>query len=76
VGVADPQWGEQPLALVVCVAGVQLDQKSLAQHLQQFVDNGSLNKWAVPRHVRFVDEIPKTSVGKINKKLIRETHAL
>ncbi|MND96844.1 Long-chain-fatty-acid--CoA ligase [compost metagenome] len=76
VGVADAQWGEQPLALVVCVAGVQLDQKSLAQHLQQFVDNGSLNKWAVPRHVHFVDEIPKTSVGKINKKLIRETHAL
>jgi len=76
VGVADVQWGEQPLALVVCVAGEQLDQQSLAQHLQQFVDNGSLNKWAVPRHVRFVDEIPKTSVGKINKKLIRELYTL
>ncbi|MEG1960195.1 MAG: fatty acid--CoA ligase [Pseudomonas sp.] len=75
VGIADAQWGEQPLALVVCVAGMQLDQQSLAQHLQQFVDSGSLNKWAVPRQVRFVDEIPKTSVGKINKKLIRELHA-
>ncbi|MEE1864842.1 fatty acid--CoA ligase [Pseudomonas auratipiscis] len=75
VGIADSQWGEQPLALVVCVAGMQLDQQSLAQHLQQFVDSGSLNKWAVPRQVRFVDEIPKTSVGKINKKLIRELHA-
>ncbi|WP_136476066.1 fatty acid--CoA ligase [Pseudomonas sp. DG56-2] len=75
VGIADAQWGEQPLALVVCVAGMHLDQQSLAQHLQQFVDSGSLNKWAVPRQVRFVDEIPKTSVGKINKKLIRELHA-
>lgn len=75
VGIADAQWGEQPLALVVCVAGMHLDQQSLAQHLQQFVDSGSLNKWAVSRQVRFVEEIPKTSVGKINKKLIRELHA-
>lgn len=75
VGVADAQWGEQPLALVVTVAGMHLDQPALAQHLQQFVDSGRLNKWAVPRQVRFVEEIPKTSVGKINKKLIREMHA-
>ncbi|MEG0858424.1 MAG: fatty acid--CoA ligase [Pseudomonas sp.] len=75
VGIADAQWGEQPLALVVTVAGMHLDQPGLAQHLQQFVDSGRLNKWAVPRQVRFVEEIPKTSVGKINKKLIREMHA-
>jgi len=75
VGIADAQWGEQPLALVVRVEGVELDQPSLARHLQQFVDSGTLNKWAVPRQVLFVDEIPKTSVGKINKKLIREMHA-
>nr|WP_200889121.1 MULTISPECIES: fatty acid--CoA ligase [Pseudomonas] len=74
VGVADAQWGEQPLALVVCVAGVELDQPTLARHLQPFVDSGQLNKWAIPRLVRFVSEIPKTSVGKINKKLIRENH--
>ncbi|MCW2271261.1 Long-chain-fatty-acid--CoA ligase [compost metagenome] len=72
VGIADTQWGEQPLALVVCVAGARLDQPGLARHLQQFVDSGRLNKWAIPRQVRFVSEIPKTSVGKINKKLIRE----
>ncbi|MFJ2549917.1 fatty acid--CoA ligase [Pseudomonas sp. NPDC087612] len=74
VGVADAQWGEQPLALVVCVAGVELDQPALARHLQPFVDSGRLNKWAIPRLVRFVSEIPKTSVGKINKKLIRQSH--
>jgi len=73
VGIPDPRWGEQPLALVVCAAGSYLDQPALAQHLQQFVDSGRLSKWAIPRHVRFVSEIPKTSVGKINKKLIRET---
>lgn len=73
IGLPDEQWGEQPLALVVCAEGVVLDQPALARHLQQFVDSGRLNKWAVPRQVRFVGEIPKTSVGKIDKKRIRET---
>ena len=33
---------------------------------------GRINKWAIPKQFKFVAEIPKTSVGKINKKLIRE----
>nr|WP_256816752.1 fatty acid--CoA ligase [Pseudomonas putida] len=73
IGLPDERWGEQPLALVVCTEGVTLDQPALARHLQQYVDNGRLNKWAVPRQVRFVDQIPKTSVGKIDKKRIRQT---
>lgn len=73
VGIPDEQWGERPLALVVCELGVSLDQQAIELHLQQFVDSGHINKWAIPRHIQFVDDIPKTSVGKINKKLIRET---
>ncbi|MCS8129842.1 fatty acid--CoA ligase [Pseudomonas aeruginosa] len=72
VGIPDVRWGEQPLAWVVAVEGHELDQAAVAQHLQQFVDSGHLSKWAVPRQVSIVTEIPKTSVGKINKKLIRE----
>jgi fatty-acyl-CoA synthase len=72
VGIPDAQWGERPLALVVCAPGATLDQQAIEVHLQQFVDSGQLNKWAIPRQIRFVDDIPKTSVGKINKKLIRE----
>jgi fatty-acyl-CoA synthase len=72
VGIPDAQWGERPLALVVCAPGASLDQAAIEVHLQQFVDSGQINKWAIPRQIRFVADIPKTSVGKINKKLIRE----
>nr|WP_232333225.1 MULTISPECIES: hypothetical protein [Pseudomonas] len=41
-------------------------------HLQPYVDSGHLNKWAIPRPLSCVDEIPKTSVGKIDKKRIRQ----
>lgn len=72
VGIPDEQWGERPLALVVGKQGESLDQQVIKAHLQQFVDNGHINKWAIPRQIRFVADIPKTSVGKVNKKLIRE----
>ena len=72
VGIADEQWGERPMAMVVCVPGKHLDQAQLEAHLQQFVVSGRINKWAIPRQFKFVADIPKTSVGKINKKLIRE----
>jgi len=73
VGIADEQWGERPMALVVCEPGQHLDQGMLEAHLQAFVEGGRINKWAIPKQFIFVAEIPKTSVGKINKKLIRES---
>ncbi|MFJ4351425.1 fatty acid--CoA ligase [Pseudomonas sp. NPDC089428] len=72
IGVPDPQWGEQPLALLVCRDGRPLEAAALAEHLQPFVASGQLNKWAIPRQVRCVEQIPKTSVGKVDKKLIRQ----
>ncbi|MFJ3366983.1 fatty acid--CoA ligase [Pseudomonas sp. NPDC086251] len=75
VGIADEQWGERPMALVICEPGTFLDRRILETHLQQFVESGRINKWAIPKQFKFVAEIPKTSVGKINKKLIRESEA-
>lgn len=72
VGIVDEQWGERPMALVVCEPGHYLDRKLLEAHLQTFVERGRINKWAIPKQFKFVTEIPKTSVGKINKKLICE----
>jgi fatty-acyl-CoA synthase len=73
VGIVDEQWGERPMAMVVCEPGQYLDKQILEAHLLTFVECGRINKWAIPKQFKFVAEIPKTSVGKINKKLIRET---
>lgn len=72
VGIPDLQWGERPMAMVICTPPSQINQASLVVHLMQFVDSGIINKWAIPKKFLFVDDIPKTSVGKVNKKLIRE----
>ena len=71
VGVADPQWGERPFALLVLREGQSLDAKGLKEHLIPFVEMGHINKWAIPTQIALVTEIPKTSVGKLDKKRIR-----
>lgn len=71
VGVPDAQWGERPVAMLVLAEDARLDAEALKDHLQPFVDAGSLRPWAVPAQVVLVTEIPKTSVGKLDKKRIR-----
>ncbi|AYC31761.1 fatty acid--CoA ligase [Pseudomonas cavernae] len=71
VGVPDPQWGERPFALLVLREGAALEAKGLKEHLKPFVEQGLINKWAIPSQIAFVTEIPKTSVGKLDKKRIR-----
>lgn len=72
VGVPDERWDERPMALVVLAPDAELEPGALQKHLMQFVSAGRLSKWAVPEEVCIVDTMPKTSVGKLDKKLIRE----
>ena len=72
VGIPDEKWGERPYALVVLKPDADASPEDIQAHLQQYVARGDINKWAIPEQIRFVDDIPKTSVGKINKKLIRD----
>ncbi|HCW88683.1 MAG TPA: long-chain fatty acid--CoA ligase, partial [Marinobacter sp.] len=72
VGVPDEKWGERPHALVSLKPGTEATAEDIRKHLQSFVDAGEINKWAIPERIDFVDDIPKTSVGKVNKKLIRD----
>jgi fatty-acyl-CoA synthase len=67
-GVAHPKWEERPLALVVLrdEFKTKVDKKEILEHLVK-----RFAKWQLPDEILFVETIPKTSVGKIDKKLIR-----
>jgi fatty-acyl-CoA synthase len=65
-GVPHPKWNERPLALVVVRRGQKLSADAVREHLApQFA------KWQLPEQVIFTDAIARTSVGKIDKKLLR-----
>jgi fatty-acyl-CoA synthase len=69
IAVPDPRWSERPLACVVRKAGSDVGCAELAAHLQDHVA-----KWQVPERWSFIDEVPKTSVGKFDKKVLRARH--
>ncbi len=73
IGVPDDKWGERPVAFVVARAGhdEELREDAIRDHIAAFAGQGTISKYAVPDRVYFVDAIPKTSVGKLDKKVIR-----
>jgi fatty-acyl-CoA synthase len=70
VGIAHPKWGERPLACVVLRPGVEATPEELLAFLGDRVA-----KWWLPDDIAFVEQIPKTSVGKFSKKDLREIYA-
>lgn len=72
IGVADSKWGERPLALVVAKPDTDADPEAIRSHVMGFADKGVLPKFGVPERIEIVSAIAKTSVGKINKKQLRE----
>jgi fatty-acyl-CoA synthase len=70
IGIPDKRWGERPLACVVLRAGAKADGAELAAFLA-----GKVARWQVPENWTFVTEIPKTAVGKFDKKVLRARDA-
>jgi fatty-acyl-CoA synthase len=70
IGVPDERWDERPLASVVLRPG----QTVSAAELRQFVSQ-SVARWQIPERWAFISEVPKTSVGKFDKKLLRTRYA-
>ena len=72
IGVADEKWGERPLALVVLKPEyVDIKAEDILALGHQAVEKGYLPKYGVPSEIRFLAEMPKTSVGKLDKKKMR-----
>lgn len=69
IGTPDDKWVERPFALVV--KNGEVTEKDIVKHLKGYTDKGLLTRQALLLKVAFVDEIDKTSVGKINKKELR-----
>ena len=70
IGVSHSKWSERPLACVVLEPGVTMTKEDVLAHIAP-----TLAKWQMPDDVVFIDEVPKTSVGKFSKKTLRERFA-
>ena len=70
IAVPDERWSERPLVAVV----VEEDGSLTADELVEFLSD-RVSRWWLPERWVFIDEVPKTSVGKFDKKVLRSQHA-
>jgi fatty-acyl-CoA synthase len=67
IAIPDPKWQERPLACVALRAGATLEVGEVRDHLEK----SGFAKWQLPDRIQLIDEVPKTSVGKFDKKALR-----
>ena len=67
IGLPHPKWSERPLLIIIRDAGSDIDKDGVLAYL-----DGKIAKWWMPDDVVFVDEIPHTATGKIQKMELRE----
>ena len=72
IAVPDAKWQERPLACVVLRDGAALDITQIRAHLEQH----GFARWQLPERVEFIDAVPRTAVGKFDKKVLRARFAV
>jgi len=72
IGVPHEVWGERPVAVVMLKPGVSAKEEDIIRHLEKFVEAGKIPKWWLPDKVIFVQEMPLTVTGKVDKKVLKE----
>ena len=70
VGIPDPKWSERPMLFAVRNKDAKVDEAEVLKFL-----DGKIAKWWIPDICMFVDEIPHTATGKIDKKVLRKQYA-
>lgn len=73
IGVKDEKWGERPMALVVreAASAEAVSEAVIKAHLKVFAERGVISKYGIPEKILFIDSLPRTSVGKVDKKALR-----
>jgi fatty-acyl-CoA synthase len=76
IAIADQRWGERPFAVVVPKLGIDqtATPQQLEEHVAHYAEKGLISKYAVPDTIELIDAIPRTSVGKVDKKVLRQTY--
>jgi long-chain acyl-CoA synthetase len=72
IGIPDPEWGHTVVAVVEPVDGVTPGD-ALAQELKRFCEDG-LARFKHPRRIDFVDQLPRTAAGKLQRRVVREAY--
>ncbi len=75
IGIPDEKWGERPLLIVKLKPEFDnsVDENSLREFMSEAAAQGKIPRYAVPDKIMIVEELPKTSVGKLNKRMMRTT---
>jgi fatty-acyl-CoA synthase len=76
IAVKDEKWGERPLVLVTLLPEFvgKIGKEDIRAQVASHVQKGLISKFAVPERILFVESLPLTTVGKIDKKKLRETY--
>jgi fatty-acyl-CoA synthase len=74
IGIADAKWGERPCLVAVLRPGAETPvvEAAMRKAIETAIADGKLSKWARPDRIAWLDALPKTSVGKLDKKVMRE----